>query len=313
MYSISCDSISYPWLVFFFGAQLRGSMIRKHTRRWMWQESASDVFWKWEKNSCHSKLVWTLSMLLLSVLSWRVSEVGLIISYNCMSPGAWSLWLSQTFVHSLWILYWCYWCCLSWAWSSRHWSPCRRLRRLCRDAQLILPVLLPLLLSHQCHQQSRACLQRLTVPSWSSKASVLILSRNMLKRVGESRHPCRTPAVVRDHFPMLLLNSTALVALSQRFLMTWIRFEPMLYFFIVANCCTVKQTWPRLHVSYFDFHWHAGTALPSPPSSFCIPVCLRVYLVCLSMPPSFRPPPPPHCFLAMRTWTKRLGFYHSVA
>ena len=31
----------------------------------------------------------------------------------------------------------------------------------------------------------------LTVPSWSSKASVMILSRNMLKRVGESRHPCQ--------------------------------------------------------------------------------------------------------------------------
>ena len=30
----------------------------------------------------------------------------------------------------------------------------RRLWRLCRDAQLILPVLLPLLLSHRCHQQS---------------------------------------------------------------------------------------------------------------------------------------------------------------
>ena len=27
----------------------------------------------------------------------------------------------------------------------------------------------------------------------SSKASVMILSRNMLKRVHESRHPCRTP------------------------------------------------------------------------------------------------------------------------
>ena len=32
----------------------------------------------------------------------------------------------------------------------------------------------------------------LTVPSWSSKASVMILSRNMLKSLGESRHPCRT-------------------------------------------------------------------------------------------------------------------------
>ena len=48
----------------------------------------------------------------------------------------------------------CHWCCLSSAWSSRQGSPCRRLWRLCRDAQLILPVLLPLLLSHRCHQQS---------------------------------------------------------------------------------------------------------------------------------------------------------------
>ena len=35
----------------------------------------------------------------------------------------------------------------------------------------------------------------LTVPSWSSKASV---ARNMLKRVGESRHPCWTPTVVQN-------------------------------------------------------------------------------------------------------------------
>ena len=40
----------------------------------MWQGSASDVSWNWEKYSCHSKLVSTLSMLLLSVLSWRVSQ-----------------------------------------------------------------------------------------------------------------------------------------------------------------------------------------------------------------------------------------------
>ena len=45
-------------------------------------------------------------------------------------------------------------CCLSSAWSSRHWSPCHRLWRLCRGAQLILPVILPLLLSPRRHQQS---------------------------------------------------------------------------------------------------------------------------------------------------------------
>ena len=32
--------------------------------------------------------------------------------------------------------------------------PCRRLWRLCQDAQLNLPVHLPLPLSHQCHQQN---------------------------------------------------------------------------------------------------------------------------------------------------------------
>ena len=40
----------------------------------------------------------------------------------------------------------------------------------------------------------------------------MILSRNMLKRVGESRHPCRTPTVVRNQSPMLPLKSTAQVA-----------------------------------------------------------------------------------------------------
>ena len=41
----------------------------------------------------------------------------------------------------------------------------------------------------------------------------MILSRNTLKRVGERRHSCRTPAVVRNQSPMLLLKRTALVAL----------------------------------------------------------------------------------------------------
>ena len=75
----------------------------------------------------------------------------------------------------------------------------------------------------------------LTVPSSSSKASVVILSRNMLKRVYEDRHPCRTPIVVRNQSPMLPLKKTALVALLLRFLMTWIRLVLMLYFFMVAH------------------------------------------------------------------------------
>ena len=45
----------------------------------------------------------------------------------------------------------------------------------------------------QCHLQSGSWWCRppiLTLPSWSSNASHMILSRKMLKRVGESRHPC---------------------------------------------------------------------------------------------------------------------------
>ena len=59
----------------------------------------------------------------------------------------------------------------------------------------------------------------LTLPSWSSNASHMILSMKMLKRVGESRHPCRTPTVVLNHSPGLPLNRTALWALSYRFSM----------------------------------------------------------------------------------------------
>ena len=69
-------------------------------------------------------------------------------------------------------------------------------------------------------------------------AYVTILSRNMLKRVGESSHPCRTPTVVRNQSPMLLLKRTAPVALFffvVVVLMTWIRLVLMLFIFLVAH------------------------------------------------------------------------------
>ena len=69
----------------------------------------------------------------------------------------------------------------------------------------------------------------------SSKASHMILSRKMLKRVGESRHPCRTPTVVMNHSPVLPLNRTALWALSYRFSMARMMLALMLYFLIVAH------------------------------------------------------------------------------
>ena len=72
----------------------------------------------------------------------------------------------------------------------------------------------------------------------------MILFRYMLKRVGESRHPCRTPTVVRNQSPMLLLKRTVLVALLKRVLMTGVRFVLMLYFFMVAHkaaCQTLSK------------------------------------------------------------------------
>ena len=61
----------------------------------------------------------------------------------------------------------------------------------------------------------------------------------MLKRVGESRHPCQTPAVVQNQSPTLLLKRTALVALLKRFLMTWIKLV-LMYFFMVAHKAACK-------------------------------------------------------------------------
>ncbi|GFO49270.1 hypothetical protein PoB_007577500 [Plakobranchus ocellatus] len=52
----------------------------------------------------------------------------------------------------------------------------------------------------------------LTVLPWSSSASAMIRSRKILKRAGESRQPWRSPTVVLNHLPMLLLKNTAMVA-----------------------------------------------------------------------------------------------------
>ena len=52
----------------------------------------------------------------------------------------------------------------------------------------------------------------LTLSSWSPNVSQMILSRKMLKRVGESRYPCRTPTVGLNQSAVLPLNRTALCA-----------------------------------------------------------------------------------------------------
>ena len=90
-------------------------------------------------------------------------------------------------------------------------------------------------------------LPMLTLLSWSSNASHMILSRKMLKRVGERRYPCRTPTVVLNHSPVLHLNRTALWALSYRCSIARMMLALMLYFLIVAHkasCYTCQRpTW----------------------------------------------------------------------
>ena len=51
----------------------------------------------------------------------------------------------------------------------------------------------------------------LTFPSCSFRASDMMRSRKMLKRVGDRRHPCLTPTVVLNNSPMLPFIWTALV------------------------------------------------------------------------------------------------------
>ena len=53
----------------------------------------------------------------------------------------------------------------------------------------------------------------LTVSSCSSSSSDILLSRKMLKSVGDNMHPLRTPNVLWNHYPILPLMKTALVAL----------------------------------------------------------------------------------------------------
>ena len=142
---VSCGRTSFPWLVFFFDDLLWGSMIHKHTGRWMWQGSASVL-----------TLILKLREVLLSfqtgfnlinaavvcAILESISRLEHFISYNwaqvleacdCLKL------LSIYFNHCVDATHFC----LSPTWSSRHWSPCRRLWRLCQDAQLFFPVFLP--------------------------------------------------------------------------------------------------------------------------------------------------------------------------
>ena len=88
----------------------------------------------------------------------------------------------------------------------------------------------------------------------------MILSKKMLKRVGESIHYYRTSTVVLNHSPVLPLYSTALWTLSYRFSMARMILA-LMYFLIVAhvavcyrvtdrNQCSVRPASPVRTVSH---------------------------------------------------------------
>ena len=83
MYSnLSCSSTSSPWHVFFFGALLWGSMIHKHSGRWMWQGSASDVPWNWEKNLVIPNWFQPCQCCCCPCCPGEYLRLGTLISYN---------------------------------------------------------------------------------------------------------------------------------------------------------------------------------------------------------------------------------------
>ena len=75
----------------------------------------------------------------------------------------------------------------------------------------------------------------LTLPLWSSSASLMTLSMKVLKRVEENRHPCRTPTEVLKQSPVLPSNKTAHLALLYRFLITCMMLALKLYFLKVTH------------------------------------------------------------------------------
>ena len=70
---VSCGNTSFPWPVFFLGALRRGSMIHKHTRRRMWQGSASVVFWVLFLPRSRKGEIWSYPLGCFPKLQWKTS------------------------------------------------------------------------------------------------------------------------------------------------------------------------------------------------------------------------------------------------
>ena len=129
---------------------------------------------------------------------------------------------------------------LSSAQSSWHWSPRCRLWRLCRDAQLIFPVLISLLLSHQCHQQSGGwwlfCLQYIPTETCCQISSYGFM--NVTTRVTANS---ANPLPAKQH---LNYNSYKLVQMS----------SIMNQLYVWDNCFTLEQAATKAEKTAFLFY-----------------------------------------------------------
>lgn len=95
----------------------------------------------------------------------------------------------------------------------------------------------------------------LTVPSWFPRNYVMVLSRKVLKRVSESRHPWWTPTIIPNYSPKLL-EKTAMVALLST--MTLIRFVLMLYMFLIVHitaCHTLLNAFLKSTNTWYNSCW----------------------------------------------------------
>ena len=99
----------------------------------------------------------------------------------------------------IWVV--CHHFCLVWA--DLHFVPCggcieRSTRNPVSSSSSAFTTM-----SSAKQQLVKSCPPMLTLRSWSSKASHMILSRKMLKRVGKGNHPFRTSTVVLNHSHVL--------------------------------------------------------------------------------------------------------------
>ena len=164
----------------------------------MCQGSASVASWSWEKYSCHSKLFQPCQCCCCMCYPREYLRLGTLISYSwaqvleaCDCLKLLSIYFDlcvmppELFVISL-------------VFSALISMPdaVEALSRRSTKFASSPPSPAKLSMSSAKQRFVVVLLPMLIVPLWFSKTSVIILSRNMLKRVGESRQQCRNPAVV---------------------------------------------------------------------------------------------------------------------